>query len=93
MLRKGTFAQTKAKGTKELQKESEENAKKNLNEIKRRRKRFTYNRLRDKSKVGANLAEVGETQKIEFNNRRIIRKKLLFPELYLQKLIKALKHL
>ena len=67
---------TKAKSLDAAEKKAEATAEEKRDKIKRRRKRFTYNRLRDKSKVGANLAEVGETQKIEFNNRRIIRKKL-----------------
>ena len=67
---------TKEKGIGAAEKKAEARAEEKRSEDKRIKKRFTYNRLREKSKVGANLAEVGETQKIEFNNRRIIRKKL-----------------
>tara|TARA_A100001388_G_scaffold143651_1_gene106576 strand:- start:434 stop:2011 length:1578 start_codon:yes stop_codon:yes gene_type:complete len=60
--------------------EAEKEAIKKRSEDKRIKKRFTYNRLREKSKVGANLAEVGETNKIEYRNRRIIKKSFKAPE-------------
>ena len=60
--------------------QAEERAKDLRSENKRIKKRFTYNRLREKSKVGANLAEVGETNKIEYRNRRIIKKSFKAPE-------------
>ena len=60
--------------------EAEKEAIKKRSEDKRIKKRFTYNRLREKSKVGANLAEVGETNKIEYRNSRIIKKSFKAPE-------------
>ena len=82
---------TKEKGIGAAEKKAEENAKKKRDEIKRRRKRFTYNRLRDKSKVGANLVEVGETQKIEYKNRTIRKRKVKLPEGTPPKIDKGIK--
>ena len=82
---------TKEKGIGAAEKKAEARAEEKRDKIKRRRKRFTYNRLRDKSKVGANLVEVGETQKIEYKNRTIRKKKVKLPEGTPPKIDKGIK--
>ncbi len=82
---------TKEKGIGAAEKKAEARAEEKRDKIKRRRKRFTYNRLRDKSKVGANLAEVGETQKIEYKNRTIRKKTVKLPEGTPPKIDKGIK--